>query len=119
MKPLTLAPGRVGQVLADDAARVGEAVRETRRLGIEQQARRLAAARRQHDDARAHLVFGERRRCRRTTRPSPGRSASVITSRAIAFGTIVSLPVLSAGGSITDTLEKFACVAQPRPHWPQ
>ena len=43
-------PGRVGQVLADHAARVGEAVREARRLRVEQQARRLAAARREHDD---------------------------------------------------------------------
>jgi hypothetical protein len=42
-----------------------------------------------------------------------------VTSRAIAFGMIVSLPVLSAGGNMTETLEKFECVAQPRPHWPQ
>jgi hypothetical protein len=32
----------------------------------------------------------------------------VVTSRAIAFVTIFSLPVLSAGGSRTDGEEKFA-----------
>src|SRR5262245_9638525 len=51
--------------------------------------------------------------------PVASPDASVVTSRARALGMIVSLPVLSAGGSITDTLEKFECVAQPRPHWPQ
>src|SRR4051812_48438522 len=48
-------------------------------------------------------------------RPSP----LVMTSRAIAFETMVSLPVRSAGGSITDTLEKLACTEHPRPHCPQ
>ncbi len=46
-------------------------------------------------------------------------SAPTVTSRAIALATIVSRPVASAGGSMTDTLEKFECVEQPRPHWPQ
>jgi hypothetical protein len=32
---------------------------------------------------------------------------------------IVSLPVANAGGSSTEGDEKFACVAQPRPHCPQ
>jgi len=45
--------------------------------------------------------------------------SSVVTSRAIAFATIRSRPVASAGGSRTDGDEKFECVAQPRPHWPQ
>src|SRR5581483_11735623 len=44
---------------------------------------------------------------------------SVVTSRAIALLMMRSLPVASAGGSKTDGDEKFACVAQPRPHWPQ
>ncbi len=46
-------------------------------------------------------------------------SSLVTTSRAIALARMVSLPVFSAGGIITDVLEKFECVAQPRPHWPQ
>ena len=45
--------------------------------------------------------------------------SSVITSRAIALVMMRSLPVASAGGSSTDGDEKFECVAQPRPHWPQ
>ena len=44
---------------------------------------------------------------------------SVSTSRAIAPVMIFSLPVARAGGRKTDVDEKFECVAQPRPHWPQ
>ena len=51
--------------------------------------------------------------------PVASPSGPVVTSRAMAPGTIVSFPDLSAGASITDTLEKFECVAQPRPHCPQ
>src|SRR5512141_723076 len=45
--------------------------------------------------------------------------ASVVTSRAIASDTMVSLPVLSAGRRRTLVEEKFALTAQPRLHWPQ
>ncbi len=44
---------------------------------------------------------------------------SVNTSRAMAPVMILSFPVASAGGRNTDVDEKFECVAQPRPHWPQ
>ena len=49
-------PGGIGQVASDDAARVREAVGEAARLRVEQQPRRLARARREHDDARADRV---------------------------------------------------------------
>ena len=45
--------------------------------------------------------------------------SSVTTSRAIAFGRIVSLPVASAGGSSTDGVVKFDRDTQSRPHCPQ
>src|SRR5713226_5166326 len=51
--------------------------------------------------------------------PVASPCSSVTISRAIALVTIVSLPVLSAGGSRTDGDEKLECVAQPRPHCPQ
>ncbi len=51
--------------------------------------------------------------------PVASPRSSVVTSRAIALAMIRSRPVASAGGSSTDGDEKFECVAQPRPHWPQ
>ena len=48
--------GRIGQVLADDAAGVGQALRELRRGRVEEDARRLARAGRQHDDAGADAI---------------------------------------------------------------
>src|SRR5688500_960378 len=45
--------------------------------------------------------------------------SSTVTSRAIALAIIRSLPVVSAGGISTDGEEKFECIMQPRPHWPQ
>src|SRR3954453_7219600 len=45
--------------------------------------------------------------------------SSGTTSRAISPVMIVSLPVFTAGGRNTDVDEKFECVMQPRPHWPQ
>ena len=44
---------------------------------------------------------------------------SVLGAGAMALGVIVNRPVASAGGSNTEGDEKFACEAQPRPHWPQ
>ena len=49
--------GRVGEVLADDAARVAEALRKARRLRVEQQPRGFAGARRQHHDPPAHVIL--------------------------------------------------------------
>ena len=37
----------------------------------------------------------------------------------IALVTIVNRPVASAGGSSTEGVEKLACDAHARPHWPQ
>ena len=45
--------------------------------------------------------------------------SSTVTSRAIALVMIFSFPVFIAGGISTEGDEKFECVAQPRPHWPQ
>ena len=80
--------------------------------------RRLARAGREHDDARLHVVLapgvlvdvGDAGR-----RPV----SSTVTSRAIALATIVSFLVAIAGGIRTDGDEKFAWIAQPRPHCPQ
>ena len=49
-------PRRVGEILADGAARVGEPLRMARRLRVEQNARRLARARRDDDDARVDVL---------------------------------------------------------------
>src|SRR5688572_15708267 len=46
-------------------------------------------------------------------------SSPTVTSRAMAFVTMVRRLVASAGGISTDGDEKFAWEAQPRPHWPQ
>ena len=43
-------------------------------------------------------------------------SESVITSRAMAWGMSVRLPVCRAGGRSTEGLEKFEWAAQPLPH---
>ena len=86
---------------------------------VEQQPRRLAGARRQHDDARAHVAGRWPVAVSTYETPVARPSASVVTSRAMAPVTSVSRPVASAGGSSTAGVEKFECVAQPRPHWPQ
>ena len=49
--------GGVREILADDAARVGEPVREFRRLGVEKQPSRLARARREHDNPCVCVAF--------------------------------------------------------------
>ena len=64
MKPRDAGAGGVGEVLADHAARVGEALREARRLRVEQQPRRLARARREHDDPRRARGSRGRSSCR-------------------------------------------------------
>src|SRR5688572_16509694 len=45
--------------------------------------------------------------------------SSVVTSRAMAFVSRVSLPVLAAGKIRTFGAEKLELVMQPRLHWPQ
>ena len=56
-EPLHAEPGRIGQILADVAAGIAEALGKLVRLRIEQDARRLAGARGQHDDARLDVVL--------------------------------------------------------------
>src|SRR5690606_36457166 len=47
---------RVGEVLSDRSAGVGEALGEEAGPGVEQETRRLACARREHDDARGNVL---------------------------------------------------------------
>ena len=63
----------VHQIAADLAGRVREALRMPRRLRVEQQPRRLAAARREDDRAAAHLALAAACPCRCRRPPSPCR----------------------------------------------
>jgi hypothetical protein len=98
------------------SAGVGKSLRELRRLGIEQDARRLAGAGGEHDDARLDVVLlaGDAIDVRD---PFARPLASTVTSRAMALVRSVSRPVFMAGGSSTDGEEKFECNAQPRAHF--
>ena len=55
-EPGHVRPGRVGDVPADGSARVGEAVREQRGRGVEQQTRRLEGARGRDHDPGTHVA---------------------------------------------------------------
>ena len=55
--PADVGSGRIRQVLAHRAARVGQSGWKLRTLRVEQQACGLAGARREHDDPRAHVAI--------------------------------------------------------------
>ena len=93
------------QVLADDAARIGKAVLEAGRRGVEQQPRRLAAVRAEHDGLGAlQLQLLLRRRSSET--PGPGRPAqSRLARRSCRTGSRSgrSLPRVAAWSPSTST----------------